>query len=155
MVMTQLIAIILLLAVGCHDSTLVSGPMAPTIPPGKKVRINYAAYTIGNPKRWDIVAFNPPSAPDELWIMRVVALPGDIVDFTNGSVRINGVAVGLPPDATNIAYSPITNAAHMAVALPYRFSKRHYFVLGDNPNANDSRFWGALARTNIVGRVSY
>jgi signal peptidase I len=40
------------------------------------------------------------------------------------------------------------------VASPFTVPMDGYFVLGDNSaNANDSRFWGALPRTNILGKV--
>jgi signal peptidase I len=40
------------------------------------------------------------------------------------------------------------------VTSPYVVPKKSYFVLGDSStNSNDSRFWGAVPETNILGRV--
>ena len=62
--------------------------MAPTIKPGEKVRIEYIAYAIGRPQRWDIIAFNPPVDSNSVFIARVIALPGESVSFTNQFVEV-------------------------------------------------------------------
>jgi signal peptidase I len=49
-------------------------------------------------------------------------------------------------------------AAATGPCAPFRHyvvPRGHFFVLGDNRhNANDSRFWGSVPFTNIVGRVT-
>jgi signal peptidase I len=61
--------------------------------------------------------------------------------------RMSGIKY-LSPDHT--AYSN----ANSTITFPYVVPADHYFVLGDNSaNANDSRFWGGLPRSNILGRV--
>jgi signal peptidase I len=43
----------------------------------------------------------------------------------------------------------------MMVSFPLSVPPKHYFVVGDNwTNSLDSRYYGAVPDTNIVGRVS-
>lgn len=54
-----------------------------------------------------------------------------------------------------IAYE--TNAEHtIKEYYKYRFQYNYYIVTGDNPSdSEDSRFWGLLPETHIVGKASY
>ena len=108
-------------------SQLSSFPVSPlTIPtfcnvPKNKVKIN----------RYDIVVFQYPDDPSELFIKRVIGLPGDKIEIENGSVYANGKK--LRDDfVKNRSYDSGT----------YVVPKNSYFMMGDNrPNSIDSRFW--------------
>ncbi|MGZ4975318.1 MAG: signal peptidase I [Limisphaerales bacterium] len=140
-----------LLLSGCQKASLVSSSMAPTIKPGETVTIDYISYAVAPPKRWDVIAFEPPMITNQVWLMRVIGLPGETVLFTNGTFTVNGTPVTLPAHLTNVVY---VAAGRIGVASPFTVPSNRYFVVGDNSaNANDSRFWGALPRTNILGRV--
>jgi signal peptidase I len=133
---------------GCQKKNVVSSSMAPTIKPGETVVVDYSAYLASQPKRWDVVVFGPPMVTNQLWVMRVVALPGETVSVSNG-VTIDGRPMSLPAHLTNVSYVVAGASAQSYVVPP-----RSYYVLGDNSQtANDSRFWGALPGTNIVGKV--
>lgn len=129
--------------------------MTPSIFPGEKVTVDYTAYAIGTPKRWDVVAFKPPLRTNEIWLMRVIALPGESVSFSEGGITVGGHPLLLPAHVPNVAYLSLDRLGRPSpVASPYIVPPTSFFVLGDNSaNANDSRFWGAVPRTNIVGRV--
>lgn len=140
-----------LLSLGCRDGVLASSSMAPTISPGETVRIDYSAYIVGAPERWDVVAFEPPTFTNQVWLMRVVALPGENVVITNSTLRLNGAPAEIPRHIRHITY---VDQGRFGVNANYNVGADSYFVLGDNSmNANDSRYWGALPRSNIVGRV--
>jgi hypothetical protein len=81
---------IVLIASGCGDARVASGSMEPTIRRGERVKINYGAYAMDGPQRWDVVAFEPPEAPKFVWISRVVAVPGERVSFDKGGIAVNG-----------------------------------------------------------------
>jgi len=147
-----------LLVGGCEQRTFVSSSMAPTIKPGEKVTVDYTAYTVAAPKRWDVVAFEPPMFTNETWVMRVVALPGETVSFASGGITVNGQPLALPPYVTNVTYVSLDHSAlignRSTVTSPYVVPSGGHFVLGDNStNSNDSRWWGAVPRTKIIGRV--
>lgn len=146
-----------LLTCGCRDSTVVTSSMSPTIKRGETVSVDYTAYAVTAPKRWDVVTFEPPMFTNQVWAMRVVALPGETVSFATGGVTLNGRPLVLPPHITNVVYVSLDDPAFRiagGIASPYVVPPDSYFVLGDNStNANDSRFWGAVPRTNVIGRV--
>jgi signal peptidase I len=125
--------------------------MMPTIKLGERLRVDYSAYALGAPKRWDVVAFEAPMFTNQVWVMRIVALPGDSVLITNNTLSINGVPPEIPKHITNVTY---VGRGGFGAGSPFPIPKDSYFVLGDNStNSNDSRYWGALRRSNIVGRV--
>ena len=140
---------------GCRDATLISSSMTPSIKRGEKVIVDYTAYAVGAPKRWDVVAFEPPGRTNEVWVMRIIALPGETIAFAKGGIAIGGQPLSLPPHITNVTYVSLDRLQlPSSVASPYLVPLDSFFVLGDNSaHANDSRFWGAVPRTNIVGKV--
>lgn len=147
-----------LLTCGCRKHNFVSSSMQPTIKAGEIISVNYTAYAVGSPKRWDVVAFEPSMFPNELWLMRVIALPGESVAFATGNVTVNGQALLLPSNISNVLYVSLDHpalAGHGSIIpSPYVVPKDCYFVMGDcSTNSNDSRMWGGLPRTNIMGKV--
>lgn len=125
-------------------------------------------------RRSDIIVFKYPSHPFPHYVKRVIALPGDHVRIENRRVIINGEPVDEPyaeMDATLPARlnerfpGDPANWSYMMDALWSREVKSlidgkdivlpagKYFVLGDNrDNSRDSRYWGLVDRTNIIGR---
>jgi signal peptidase I len=121
-----------------------SSGMAPTIPAGSRVNYQRGASDI---VRGDIVVVQSPSG---LLVRRVIGLPGDHVMCCNsdGWIEVNGrtlIEFYLPFSLTASA-----SQAPFAVTL----SAGQMWVMGDNRAAAiDSRIWGPLPMTDIVGRV--
>lgn len=139
----------------CKQQTFVSGSMAPTIASGEKVTVDYSAYTFASPKRWEVVAFTPPGKTNQTWLMRIIGLPGEKVGLESGGITLNGQPLALPSHLSNITYVSLESIGQWSSnKWPYTVPPGSYFVLGDNStSANDSRFWGALPGTNILGKV--
>lgn len=116
------------------------------------------------PKRGDVVVFRWPGDRSQIWVKRVIGLPGDRVALHDGRVSINGTPVALKPDGTGQAENEdgsLTTAARFIETLPngnthviFKLSKfdpldnapettvppGHIFVMGDNrDNSADSR----------------
>src|SRR5262245_28778878 len=53
---------------GCRRQVFSGGSMEPTIKRGERVSVDYAAYLLAKPKRWDVVAFEPPNFTNQIWI---------------------------------------------------------------------------------------
>ena len=50
------------------------------------------------PKRGDVVVFRWPGDTSQVWVKRVVGLPGDRIQMRGGRLWINGTPVALKPD---------------------------------------------------------
>jgi signal peptidase I len=50
------------------------------------------------PRHGDVVVFRWPGDRSQIWVKRVVGLPGDRIEMKEGRLWINGAAVGLKPD---------------------------------------------------------
>ncbi len=126
--------------------------------------VDRSAYWNTDPDRWDIVTFEPPKAvypgggitpSKEIWIMRVVGMPGETVDYAGSEILIGGTPLKLPPTIKGVRYfglAAMKNPPSVSI-MKITLAKGEYFVLGDNTNnANDSRFWGAVPRSHIFGK---
>jgi len=82
---------------------------------------------------------------DHAMIKRVIGMPGDRVEvIPNVGVKINDVLLDEPyvADPAREHFGEITVPAG------------HYFMMGDNRNeSSDSRFWGYLPASNIIGKA--
>ncbi len=123
----------------------VSGEcMQPHLYTGERVLANKLVYHLASPRRGDIVIFDYPKDPREIYVKRVVGLPGETVAIQGGEVSIDGKAL---PEPYRIY------AAHGDMA-PQFVPHDQYFVMGDNRDvSDDSRYWGDLPRRDIIGRA--
>ena len=100
-----------------------------------------------NPKKGDVVVFDPPfpyDASGKQFVKRIIAVPGDTIENSSGIILVNGKPFGNDFGAT----SEISEVPKTLVPEGY------YYVLGDNRNSsNDSRNFGFVPRTSIIGRV--
>ena len=67
-----------------------SGSMENTIMTGDRVFGNRLAYAFSDPDRFDIIIFRYPDDESQLFIKRIIGLPGETVEIRNGSIYING-----------------------------------------------------------------
>jgi signal peptidase I len=149
-----LASVVILCGCGRSEVTQESSSMSPTIQPGQIVALDRRAYRKALICRWDVIAFRPPRLPDQLWISRVVGLPGEDVSLTNGNLLVNGRQLAFPLSLANFHYTEGTGATVKPIHYPIRLGSNSYLVLGDNSSrANDSRYVGPIERQMIVGRI--
>lgn len=116
------------------NAVIPSGSMEDTIMTGDRVFGNRLAYRFGEPERGDIVIFKYPDNEEELYIKRVIGLPGDKVEIRDGLVYLNDSAK--PLEEPYLKETPVGDYG------PYQVPEDGYFMLGDNRNwSKDSRFW--------------
>jgi signal peptidase I len=66
------------------------------------------------PRRGDVVVFRWPGDRSQIWVKRVVGLPGDRIAMRDGKLWIDGAPVGLKPDG--LGQMETANGSHEAVA---------------------------------------
>jgi signal peptidase I len=127
------------------QNTVVEGQsMQPNLTDGQRLLVNKVAYRFGEPVRGDIVVIRSPRGTSEKLIKRVVGMPGETIELSNGRVYINSQLL-------DEYYHPTVG---MRPFPPTRVPPGHYFLLGDNrDHSGDSRVWGAAPRDLIIGRV--
>ncbi len=107
--------------------------MEPTLYENDYLMISKQAYTIfGEPERGDIVVFpHVEGNVTELYIKRVIGLPGDNVTIANGLVYINGEPITEEYTKDGVTYGDVTD---------YLVPEGKIYVLGDNREVSvDSR----------------
>jgi signal peptidase I len=156
----EALALVLLLALFFIRLPQVNGhSMEPQLRSGEHVLINTIAYDLragGGDQplfdvalrpiaRGDVVAFiHASDDAQQVYVKRVVGVPGDMVAIGRGFVSVNGrplaEPIGMLRDTTTMA--------------PTRVPAGSFFVLGDNrAESDDSRAFGAVPRTAVIGRA--
>lgn len=129
------------------NSVIPSESMENTIMTGDRLIGNRLAYGVNfrigdkqickklrDPKRFDIIIFRFPDDESQLYIKRIIGLPGETVEIKNGKVFIDGSSKPLDDSFT----AEETEGSFGSYKVP----KNSYFVMGDNRNCSyDSRFW--------------
>ncbi|MFW9845848.1 MAG: signal peptidase I [Candidatus Thorarchaeota archaeon] len=133
-----------------------SGSMLPTIFVGDYILAKTKLFIKNNLHRGDIVIFKWPKDPSKNFIMRAIALGGDEIKIVDKKVYINGLTLNEP--------YVINEDQNILLTGDYKFRDNFgpvkvpddcIFVLGDNRDrSNDSRFWGFVQKSSIVGRAS-
>lgn len=103
---------------------------------------------VKDPERFDIIIFKYPDDESQLFIKRLIGLPGETVEIIDGKVYINGSDT--PLDDSFVPEVPLGSFG------PYEIPEDSYFMLGDNRNhSKDSRFWDNTFVTfdQIVGKA--
>ncbi|MCL2025341.1 MAG: signal peptidase I [Leptospirales bacterium] len=101
-------------------------------------------------KRNDIVIFRPPHDQDKDYIKRCIAISGDLLEFKNDAIYINGERLNEPyvDGKPTRADGPFSSQIQ-GVVPPGKL-----VVLGDNrTNSQDSRYFGYLDAEMVKGRA--
>jgi signal peptidase I len=153
-----------------------SGSMEPTLEIGQRILVDRLGTHFASPHIGEIMVFHPPAnyascanpkqgpggssgqACDVVgsqeasvtFVKRVVGLPGDHLRIINGHVFRNGKQESAP-------YAVACDVGSLCefrktIVVP----KGDYYMMGDNrPDSEDSRFWGPVPRSWLIGGVFF
>jgi signal peptidase I len=123
-----------------------SAAMEETLLIGDHIFVDKYSYRFGSPARGDVIVFQFPPDPTKDYVKRIIGLPGETVEIRRPEVFVNGARLDEPYAVYRRAFAKKDGTFVVPADA--------YFVLGDNrDNSEDSRFWGALPRQLIRGKV--
>jgi signal peptidase I len=127
------------------QSFRIDGPsMEPSFTEDEFIMVNKLTYRFSDPRRGDVIIFDPPFSSSYPFIKRVVGLPGELVEIRHGDIYINGLL---------LVEKPVMERPRTMDMDATRVEKDHYFVLGDNrDNSRDSTEGWTVPSDNIIGR---
>jgi signal peptidase I len=137
-----------------------SSSMYPTLQIGDRILVNKIPGLARSIHRGDIIVFHKVPAdkdgqgPEDL-VKRVIGMPGETISSVGDTVLINGKPLREPWLPNLDAVSPQGACAQPAYDIPKtKIPPGHYYVLGDCRGiSDDSRFWGTVPSSAIIGRV--
>lgn len=132
------------------NADVPTGSMENTIMPGDRLVGNRLAYWRNDPERGDVIIFHYPDNEEELFVKRVIGLPGETVKIEEGKIYIDGSEQALPEGYLKEVWTEETG--------PYLFEvpDDSYLVLGDNRNDSwDARYWSNtyVSKDKILGEA--
>ena len=161
-----------------------TGSMKPTILEGDRVFVAKCAYqirfpfsairlfSVGSPKRGDVVVVRNPDGGTTPLVKRVVGLPGDVVELKREKLFVNGVfqPLQLRPSAADpdgpalIGTERLAGQTHPIQILPERPALRSFgpvrvpanevFLMGDNrDDSRDGRYFGPRPIADLLGKA--
>lgn len=102
-------------------------------------------------RRGDVVVFRYPKNPSIFYIKRIVGLPNEKIEISNGQVKIfnSENPDGFVLDESEYLSPSVTTSGKINVTLG-----NEYFVMGDNREySSDSRSWGPVPKSDVMGKV--
>lgn len=156
-----------------------SESMEPTLEEGDRIWVNRLAYGLrwplsgqplildSSPDRGDVIVFHYPREPSTVYVKRVLGLPGDTIEASGHNLSLNGrpLVSEWPSAAGPVAASVMLDQRSYVVQADFddpqslppvsiEIPPGHYFVVGDNlDHSRDSREWGLVNHTHLIGRV--
>ena len=132
------------------NAYIPTGSMENTIMPDDRVIGNRLAYQVREPERGDIVIFKYPDDEKQLFVKRIIGLPGETVAIEDAKVYVEG----------QLLTEDYLKEEWILDNGPYTFEipEGSYLVLGDNRNnSKDARYWENtyLVEENILGEAVF
>jgi signal peptidase I len=131
--------------------------MMPTLHDQDRMIVNKFSYSIGEPKRFDVIVFHAPENKD--YIKRVIGLPGDTVEYKDDVLYVNGKAYEEPyleEYKKQVIDGPLTEPFTLVDKIGRKtVPEGHLFVMGDNRRfSKDSRHIGTIPMDKVLGKTN-
>lgn len=136
------------------NAVVPTGSMLNTIQEKDRIIASRLAYNNEDPQRYDVVIFKYPDNENQIFVKRIIGLPGETVEIVNGVVYVTKT----DGEIIQLDDSFVTNAEPIGDYGPFNVPEDCYFMLGDNRNeSHDSRFWTNkyVHKDKILGKVMF
>ena len=131
------------------QNKIPTGLMIDTININDRILVSPIPFYYRNPSQGEIVVFHQEG---NMWVKRVIGMPGDEIDSGEGNVYINGVFYDEQQYLASERISEPNSPWEDPVNFPYIVPPNHYFLMGDNRmESRDSRYIGAVSREEMIG----
>ena len=157
LILITVVAAVVILVFVARKEEAKGTSMYPTLQEGESVIINMAANYVGDIKRFDVVVAREYRS-DDLWVKRVIGLPGETISYREGVLYVDGNKVAEPfldksyveqvKSRTNTKYFTQDYTSE-------KLGRDEYLLVGDNRNESlDSRneAVGPFKREQIIAR---
>ncbi|PIR42972.1 signal peptidase I [candidate division WWE3 bacterium CG10_big_fil_rev_8_21_14_0_10_32_10] len=133
--------------------------MYPYLNDGDHLMTEKITYRLRDPQRGEIVVFEYPLNRSEDYIKRVIGLPGEKIQVKNNKVIIynNNNPEGFVLEEDYLDSKAITQGREFIKdGQILQIPDGKYVVFGDNRDrSSDSRQWGFIEKSDIVGRALF
>ena len=153
-IVIALIVAILLKTFIFANAVVPTGSMINTIQEGDRIIASRLAYINEDPKRYDVIIFHYPDDESQLFVKRIIGMPGETINIKNGIVYITDAS----GNTTEARSDFVTNCVPTGDFGPYTVPLGSYFVMGDNRNDSwDARYWKKknVEKKKIIGKVRF
>lgn len=127
---------------------VISGSMKDTLQIDDRLIASKLPYVFGEPQRGDIVVFHFPDDESEVFIKRLIGLPGETIEIVDGYVYVDGV----------LLEENYVKGNREGSFGPYEVPDGEYFMLGDNRlHSGDSREWNDkyVSKDQLIGKALF
>lgn len=153
-IVVAVIIAIILKSVVFANAVVPTGSMLNTIHEGDRIIASRLAYVKEDPQRYDVIIFKYPDDEKQIYVKRVIGLPGETVQVINGVVYVTKT----DGETIQLDNSFVTNCTPEGNFGPFEVPADSYFMMGDNRNSSwDSRFWDNkfVNKEKILGKVKF
>lgn len=157
LILITVVAAMVILVFVARKEEVRGTSMYPTLVEGESVIINMAANYVGEIKRFDVVVAREYRS-DDLWVKRVIGLPGETISYREDVLYVDGKAMEEPFLDKKYAEQVKKSANKLYFTQDYiskKLGKNEYLLVGDNRNESlDSRndAVGPFQREQIIAR---
>ena len=157
LILITIVAAMVILVFVARKEEVRGTSMYPTLVEGESVIINMAANYVGEIKRFDVVVAREYRS-DDLWVKRVIGLPGETISYREDVLYVDGKAMEEPFLDKKYVEQVKKSANKLYFTQDYiskKLGKNEYLLVGDNRNESlDSRndAVGPFQREQIIAR---
>lgn len=129
--------------------------MEPNFHDNEYLIIDELSYRFNEPVRGQVIVFRYPKNPQEYFIKRLIALPGEEVQIKDKNIIIYNEEY---PDGLTLSedYLDRKLVTYNDSEAKIPVGPDEYFVMGDNRGSSrDSRSFGAVNKNFIIGKVLF